>query len=84
MNPDYVRGKAFNVALLAMSYALQGEVEQACERGRQAVDLASGLESARAVSYVRDLLRCLSAYRGERRTAEFRDYAVARLPGLRA
>ncbi len=84
MNPDYVRGKAFNVALLAMSYALQGEIEQACERGQQAVDLASGLESARAVTYVRDVLRCMVAHGGDRRADEFRDYAAARLPELRA
>ena len=84
MNPDYVRGKAFNVALLAMSYALQGEIEQACERGQQAVDLASGLESARAVTYVRDVLRCVVAHGGGRRAGEFRDYAAARLPELRA
>ena len=84
MNPDYARGKAFNVALLAMSYSLQGEVEQGCERGRQAVDLAGGLDSARAVSYIREVLRCLAPYVGVRRADEFRDYAAARLPGLRA
>ncbi|MGA2828567.1 MAG: hypothetical protein ABSF03_20885 [Streptosporangiaceae bacterium] len=83
MNPDYVRGRAFNVALLATSYALQGEIEQACERGREAVDLASGLDSARAVSYIRDVLRCLASRTDERRTGQFRDYAAARLPGLR-
>ncbi len=84
MNPDYVRGKAFNVALLAMSYALQGEVEHACERGRQAVDLAGGLDSVRAVSYVRGVLRCLTPYAGARRAGEFRNYAAARLPAPRA
>jgi hypothetical protein len=83
MNPDYVRGKAFNVALLATSYALQGEIEQACERGREAVDLASSLDSARAVSYIRDVLRCLASRTDERRTGQLRDYAAARLPGLR-
>jgi tetratricopeptide (TPR) repeat protein len=83
MNPDYVRGRAFNVALLAMSYALQGEVEQACVCGRQAVDLAGGLESARAMRYIRDVARHLAPYAGEDRVRAFRDDAAARLPGLR-
>ncbi len=83
MNPDYVRGKAFNVALLAMSYALQGEVEQACTRGKQAADLAGSLDSARALSYVRDLLRTLKPYATSQRVGEFREYAGVRLPGLR-
>jgi tetratricopeptide (TPR) repeat protein len=83
MNPDYVRGKAFNVALLAMSYTLQGEVEQACTRGRQAVDLARNLDSARALSYVRDLLRTLKPYATSQGVGEFREYAGVRLPELR-
>jgi tetratricopeptide (TPR) repeat protein len=83
MNPNYVRGRAFNVALLAMSYALQGEVEHACERGREAVDLARSLESARAVSYIRDMVRYLAPYASEDRVKEFTDDAAARLPGLR-
>jgi hypothetical protein len=83
MNPDYVRGKAFNMALLAMSYALQGEVEQACARGRQAVDLAAGLDSSRALAYIRDVLRSLAPYASARQAGEFTEYAAGRLPGLR-
>jgi tetratricopeptide (TPR) repeat protein len=83
MNPDYVRGKAFNVALLAVGYALQGEVEQACESGRQAVGLAGGLKSVRAVSYIREVVRCLAPYASEIRVKEFTDEVAARLPGPR-
>ena len=36
MNPRYIRGKAFNTALLAIGYALQGELDQACNHGREA------------------------------------------------
>ena len=36
MDPRYIRGKAFNIALLAIGYALQGELDQACVRGREA------------------------------------------------
>jgi hypothetical protein len=83
MNPDYVRGKAFNTALLAMSFALQDDLHQACEHGRQAVDLAAGLDSARAVSYVRDVLRSLDARAGEQSVVQLRQYAAGQLPGLR-
>jgi hypothetical protein len=83
MNPDYVRGKTFNVALLAVSYALQGEVDQAYEQGLHAVDLAAGLDSARAVSYIRDVARCLGSGGGGSRTEQFKEYAAARLSGLR-
>jgi tetratricopeptide (TPR) repeat protein len=83
MNPDYVRGKAFNMALLASSYALQGEVEQACARGQEAVDLAAGLDSARALAYIRDVLRSLAPYASARQASEFTEYAAGRLPGLR-
>jgi tetratricopeptide (TPR) repeat protein len=83
MNPDYVRGKAFNTALLATSFALQGDLDQACEHGQQAVDLAAGLDSARAVSYVRDVLRSLESRAGEQQAVQLRQYAAEQLPGLR-
>lgn len=51
MDPRYIRGKAFNTALLAIGYALQGELDQACIRGRDAVDLTGTLYSARAITY---------------------------------
>jgi len=50
-----VRGRAFNLSLLATSYAQQGEVEQACTVGRQAVSLARELNSKRAVRYISDV-----------------------------
>lgn len=82
MDERYLRGKAFNVALLAAGYALQGEVEQACVAGREAVDRTVALHSTRAVTYIRNLLVDLSAYDAEA-LREFRDYAELQLPALR-
>jgi hypothetical protein len=82
MDPRYIRGKAFNVALLAIGYALQGELDQACARGREAVDLTGNLDSARAVSYIRRLLGELAPHAREAQVREFRLYAQAALPAL--
>ena len=59
MDGRYVRGRAFNLALLATAHAAQDEPERACSVGRQALDLTVGLTSARSVHYVRDLARRL-------------------------
>ena len=59
MDSRYIRGRAFNLALLASAHAGQGEPEQACVVGRQALDLTVRLTSARSVGYVRDLVRRL-------------------------
>ncbi|HUY46858.1 MAG TPA: hypothetical protein VMV92_14165 [Streptosporangiaceae bacterium] len=59
MDGRYVRGRAFNLSLLATAHAAQGEPEQACNVGRQALDLTVRLTSARSVRYVRDLVRRL-------------------------
>jgi hypothetical protein len=59
MDGRYVRGRAFNLSLLATAYAAQGEPVQASVVGRQALDLTVRLTSARSVRYVRDLVRTL-------------------------
>lgn len=63
MDNNYVRGRAFNLVLLAHAYAQQGEVKQACAVGFKAIDLAAGLNSVRAVRYLSDLRRELAPYR---------------------
>jgi hypothetical protein len=83
MNPRFVRGRAFNVALLAIGHALQGEVEQACVRGREAVDLTGNLDSVRATTYIRNLLNELAPHHGEGTVSAFRSYAETQLPALR-
>jgi hypothetical protein len=83
MDGRFVRGKAFNVALLAASYAAQGEVQQACVKGRDAVDRAAALDSARAVTYIRQLLVDLMVYEDVDDCRDFTTYAELRLPALR-
>ncbi|PTA42901.1 helix-turn-helix domain-containing protein [Micromonospora sp. RP3T] len=55
MDNRYVRGRAFNLALLANIHAQQGEVERACTTGAEALSLTTQLRSARAVRYLREL-----------------------------
>ena len=59
MDGRYVRGRAFNLSLLATAHAARGEPEQACAVGRQVLDLTVRLTSARSVRYLRDLIRLL-------------------------
>ncbi len=60
MNGSYVRGRAFNLALLGTALAQQGDAEQASAVGLEAADAAAGLESRRCVRYVLDLRRRLA------------------------
>lgn len=83
MDERFVRGKAFNVALLAAGYVAQREVEQACVTGREAVDRVVTLHSARGVTYIRNLLVDLSEYQDVEECRDFREYAETRLPALR-
>lgn len=82
MNPRYIRGKAFNTALLALAYAQQGELDPACAQGRAAVALTSTLDSVRAVSYIRKLLHELAPHAQQQQVREFRSYAETTLPAL--
>lgn len=59
MDGRYVRGRAFNLSLLATAHAAAGEPEEAARVGRQALDLTARLNSARSVRYLRDLTRQL-------------------------
>lgn len=52
---DYARGRAFNLSLLADSYARAGRVEEACDVGQQAVTATEQLHSKRAIRYLRQL-----------------------------
>jgi transcriptional regulator with XRE-family HTH domain len=77
MDESYVRGKAFNLALLAAAHAGQGDVEQACTVGADVLDLAVELRSARAVGYINGLRRQLRPYGSAPAVAEFERRAVA-------
>jgi hypothetical protein len=84
MNPQYVRGRAFNMALLAVGHALDGEVEQACARGIEAVDLIRSLDSARATTYLRGLLGELRPHTAQGEVTALTAYARDQLPALRS
>jgi hypothetical protein len=64
MDSRYVRGRQFNLALLARAHAQAGDVEQAAAVGVGAVDVAGGLRSARSVDYLRDLANRLAPHAG--------------------
>lgn len=81
MDGRYVRGRAFNLSLLATAYAAQDQPEQACAVGRQALDLTVRLTSARSVRYVRDLARRLGPRVDVPAVREFTAEVFERLPG---
>jgi len=84
MDGRYIRGRAFNLSLLATAHAAQGESAQACTVGRQAVDLTVRLTSARGVRYVRDLVRRLRPQAGVPAVRDFMAEVRERLPAAAA
>jgi hypothetical protein len=80
MDARYVRGKAFNLSLLATAHAAQDEPEQACAVGRQALDLTVRLASARSVRYLRGLAQRLRPYAGLPAVRDFTGEMKERLP----
>jgi hypothetical protein len=80
MVDGYTRGRTFNVILLANSHLQQREPDQACASGDQALDLATGLNSARTVRYMRDLRRRMTAFAGQPVVREFQARAHELLP----
>jgi hypothetical protein len=85
MDGRFVRGKAFNLALLATALADQDDVEQACAVGEQALDLTVGLRSARSVRYIKDLRRSLLRRSGTAATVQLFSAQIAeRLPAASA
>ncbi|WP_424536095.1 hypothetical protein ACOZ38_39885 [Sphaerisporangium viridialbum] len=65
MDGRYVRGRMFNLSLLASAHALQGDAEEASRVGTSALDLAAGLQSVRTRSYVADLRKRLEPLSGD-------------------
>jgi tetratricopeptide (TPR) repeat protein len=84
MDGRFVRGRAFNLALLATVLAEQGDAEQACAVGGQAVDLTAGLRSARSVRYIRDLQRTLRGAARSPAVRELNARVAERLPAASA
>lgn len=52
MDPAYVRGRAFNLTLLATAHAQQRHDDEACRVGQESLILVRNLSSARAIQYL--------------------------------
>jgi transcriptional regulator with XRE-family HTH domain len=81
MDGRYVRGRAFNLALLATAHAQQGEPERACAVGAEALTLAVELKSARATDYVRQLQSQLAPHAKAPTVRRFNAHVNATLGG---
>jgi len=77
----YVRGRQFNLALLAVAHAQTGDPEQASVIGMRAADAAEGLQSARARDYLMDLATRLAKHVG---LPSVRDFAEKVRPLVQA
>ncbi len=64
MDARYVRGRQFNLALLATAHAQAGDVDQAAAVGVEAAAATEGLNSARAVDYLVRLAERLAPHAG--------------------
>jgi hypothetical protein len=84
MDGRFVRGKAFNLALLATALAGQDDVEQACAVGEQALDLTARLRSARSVRYIKDLQHALRRRTDSAAVQSFNAQVAERLPAASA
>ncbi|MEV0827613.1 hypothetical protein [Nonomuraea rubra] len=73
MDSRYVRGRMFNLSLLAAGLLQCGELEEACSAAASALALAAELQSARSRSYAADLRRRLEPYKNERPVAALRE-----------
>jgi tetratricopeptide (TPR) repeat protein/transcriptional regulator with XRE-family HTH domain len=60
MDENYVRGRAFNLTLLAHAQADAGDPSAACATGHRALDVVADLDSARAVNYLREFRSALN------------------------
>ena len=80
MVDGYIRGKAFNVVLLANAHLQQQNLDETCGVGHQALDLSSGLQSARTVRYIRDLRRRMTKFSNVPVVGEFQSRAHELLP----
>jgi hypothetical protein len=78
MHPETrVRRRAVDLVLLATAQLQLRELEQACDTGVRAVELMSGLRSARGTEYLDDFRRRLEPYREQRAVREFQARTLA-------
>lgn len=78
MDERYVRGKTFNVALLATTY-VETDLEHALAVGRQAVELARDVKSERVLRYIAELRQRLASRSDDPKVREFNDLVIEHL-----
>lgn len=76
MSDGYVRGRAFNLTLLASARVSEDPLE-AVRLGHQALDIAVGLSSRRSYAYLGDLRQRLSPYAAMPEVEDFRQQVRA-------
>ncbi|WP_199040048.1 helix-turn-helix domain-containing protein [Glycomyces salinus] len=82
MDPNYVRGKMFNLALLSTALLDAGQLDEGCGVGREALSLAEGISSARADEYLRRIALRLLPYRDHQQAGELVSAIGVRLTPL--
>jgi hypothetical protein len=80
MVDGYVRGRTFNVVLLANAHLQQQNLDEACAIGNEALDLGSGLQSSRTIKYIRDLRSRMTKFSNEPVVSDFQSRAHEVLP----
>jgi hypothetical protein len=80
MVDGYTRGRTFNIVLLANAHLQQQNPDEACAAGNQALDLASGLQSARTIKYIRDFRRRMTRFEKDPVVSDFQERAHEMLP----
>ncbi|MQY20071.1 hypothetical protein [Nocardia macrotermitis] len=71
MSDGYLRGRAFNLTLLASTRVTE-DPQEAVRIGHQALDIAAGLSSRRSHAYLRDLRQRLAPHAGMPDVQDFR------------
>ncbi|MFC1415299.1 transcriptional regulator [Streptacidiphilus cavernicola] len=72
-----VRRRAVDLVLLATAQLRMRDVEQSCETAARAVELLSGLRSARGAEYLDEFRKKLEPYREQRAVREFQARSLA-------
>ncbi len=76
MSDGYVRGRAFNLCLLASARA-DDDPHEAVRISTEALEIVSGLESQRTLAYLRDLRHRLARYATLPDVGRFRQQVLA-------
>ncbi|WP_344557398.1 helix-turn-helix transcriptional regulator [Kitasatospora saccharophila] len=78
---DRVRRRAIDAALLASTWVVSGDLDQACAVGRQAVEYTARTGSGRCVERVTTVLEATSPHMGYAPVRDLHEFTRAVLPG---